>query len=54
VLKNRETDKELFVVVIELLPTEQAKKEGAPVPEEKFEEAHGKGKEAEEENDDLD
>ncbi|KAH6438402.1 hypothetical protein HBI08_013840 [Parastagonospora nodorum] len=54
VLKNRETDKELFVVVIELLPTEQAKKEGAPVPEEKFEEAHGKGKDAGEENDDLD
>jgi len=53
VLKNRETDKELFVVVIELLPTEQAKKEGAPVPEEKLEETHGKEKKAEE-NDDLD
>lgn len=40
-------------MVIELLPTEQAK-EGAPVPGEKFEEAHGKGNKAEEENDDLD
>lgn len=41
-LKNRETNKELFVVVIELLPTEQAKKEGVEDPQEKFEEVHGK------------
>ncbi|KAF1938324.1 DUF1769-domain-containing protein [Clathrospora elynae] len=42
VLKNRETDKELFVVVIELLPTDQAKKEGAEDAGKKFEETHGK------------
>lgn len=52
VLKNRETNQELFVVVIELLPTEQAKKEGAEDPKEKFEEVHGKEKE--EKNEDLD
>jgi hypothetical protein len=51
VLKNRETNKELFVINISLLPTEEAKKEGASVPEEKFAETHG-GKETE--NDDLD
>jgi hypothetical protein len=51
VLKNRETNKELFVVVISLLPTEEAKKEGAPVPEDKFEETHGA---KDKENDDLD
>ena len=53
VLKNRETNQELFVVVIELLPTEQAKKEGAEDPKEKFEEVHGGGKK-EEKNEDLD
>lgn len=56
-LKNRETNKELFVVVIELLPTEQAKKEGAEDPEEKFEEVHGKESEKPEEgggDDELD
>ncbi|CAO2657131.1 Nn.00g032570.m01.CDS01 [Neocucurbitaria sp. VM-36] len=42
VLKNRETNKELFVVSIQLLPTEQAKEEdGVEDPEEKFEEVHG-------------
>jgi hypothetical protein len=52
VLKNRETNKELFVVVISLLPTEEAKKEGAKGPEEKFEETHnGKGGD---DDDDLD
>jgi hypothetical protein len=52
VLKNRETNKELFVVVISLLPTEEAKKEGAKDPKEQFEETHSaKGGE---ENDDLD
>lgn len=40
-LKNRETNKELFVVSIQLLPTEKAKKEGAEDPEDKFEEVHG-------------
>jgi hypothetical protein len=35
VLKNRETNKELFVVNVELLPIEQAKKEGAEEPKEK-------------------
>ena len=53
VLKNRETNQELFVVVIELLPTEQAKKEGAEDPKEKFEEVHGGGKK-EDRNSDLD
>jgi hypothetical protein len=53
VLKNRETNQELFVVVIELLPTEQAKKEGAEGPNEKFEEVHG-GDKKEGESDDLD
>jgi hypothetical protein len=46
VLKNRETDKELFVVVISLLPTEEAKKgDEAKDPDEKFAEVHGKEKE---------
>lgn len=51
-LKNRETKKELFVVVISLLPTEEAKKEDAPAPEKKFEQTHGEKAGAE--NDDLD
>jgi len=54
VLKNRETNQELFVVVIELLPTEQAKKEGAEDPKEKFEEVHGGGGKKEGGNSDLD
>ncbi|CAN9267545.1 unnamed protein product [Alternaria alternata] len=53
VLKNRETNQELFVVVIELLPTEQARKEGAEDPKEKFEQVHGSEKK-EEKNEDLD
>jgi hypothetical protein len=41
VLKNRETNKELFVIVISLIPTEEAKKQdGVPDPEERFEEVH--------------
>lgn len=41
-LKNRETDKELFVVSIQLLPTEEAKeKHGVEEPEEKLAEVHG-------------
>lgn len=44
-LKNRETNKELFVVVISLLPTDKAKKEdGTADPKEKFEEVHGERK----------
>ncbi|EUC41496.1 hypothetical protein COCMIDRAFT_8809 [Bipolaris oryzae ATCC 44560] len=54
VLKNRETNQELFVVVIELLPTEQAKKEGVEDAEEKFAEAHGKEGEKEAEKDSKD
>jgi hypothetical protein len=38
VLKNRETNKELFVVSIELLPTEEAKGEGIPEPTQKLQE----------------
>jgi len=45
VLKNRETNKELFVLVIELLPTEQAKNDGAEDPKEKFEQVHGQEEE---------
>lgn len=40
VLKNRETNQELFVVVISLLPTEKAKENGAETSDEKFEEVH--------------
>lgn len=43
-LKNRETNKELFVVSIELLPTEQANKEGVKDPAKKFQEAHSEDK----------
>lgn len=55
VLKNRETNKELFVVSIELIPTEQAKEEGVPDATEKLqeklkEEVGSEGKE----DDDLD
>lgn len=52
-LKNRETNQELFVVVIELLPTDQAREEGAEDPKEKFEQVHGSEKK-EEKNEDLD
>jgi hypothetical protein len=51
VLKNRETNQELFVVVIELIPTEQAKKQGAEDPEQKFNEVHGKDGAGENDND---
>ncbi|KAF2022937.1 DUF1769-domain-containing protein [Setomelanomma holmii] len=40
VLKNRETNKELFVIVISLIPTKEAKKKGVKEPEEKLEEVH--------------
>lgn len=57
-LKNRETNKELFVVSIQLLPTEQARKEGVEDPTAKFEEAHseakGKAASAGGDDDDLD
>jgi hypothetical protein len=45
VLKNRETNKELFVVNIELMPNDQAKAEGAADPQEKREEAQGQAAE---------
>ncbi|KAF2000185.1 DUF1769-domain-containing protein [Amniculicola lignicola CBS 123094] len=44
VLKNRDTNTELFVVNFELLPTEEAKKEGVEDPEEKLKEVHGDAK----------
>jgi hypothetical protein len=53
VLKNRETNNELFVVSIELIPTEQAKKQGAEDSEQKFDEVHGKD-EADGNDNDLD
>lgn len=56
VLKNRETNTELFVVIFQLIPTEDAKKEGAETPEAQFEAVHG-GKAAETtggDDDDLD
>lgn len=55
-LKNKETNTELFVVVIQLCPTEQAVKEGAKSAEEEFQEVHGQPlpKPEEKENDDLD
>lgn len=40
VLKNRETDQELFVVSIQLLPTEGAKKQGVEDPGQKLEQVH--------------
>ena len=42
-LKNRETNKELFVVNIELMPNNQAKAEGAADPQEKREAAEKAG-----------
>ncbi|KAJ4406282.1 hypothetical protein N0V91_004736 [Didymella pomorum] len=57
-LKNKETNTELFVVVIQLCPTEQAVKDGAKSAEEEFQEVHGqplpKPEEKDESNDDLD
>jgi len=54
VLKNRETNKELFVVVISLLPTDNSKNDGsAETAEEKLEEVHKKDAAAGA-NDDLD
>ena len=50
-LKNKETNTELFVVVIQLMPTEQA--DGAKSSEEQLEAVHGKG-ENKENDDDLD
>lgn len=44
VLKDRETNKELFVVIFQLVPTEEAKKEGAETAEAQFEMVH-KGEE---------
>ncbi|KAF2110488.1 hypothetical protein BDV96DRAFT_624100 [Lophiotrema nucula] len=42
VLKDRETNTELFVIIFQLIPTEEAKKQGAETPENKFKEVHGK------------
>lgn len=40
-LKNRDTNTELFVIVFQLIPTEEARKEeGVLSPEEVFEKAH--------------
>ncbi|KAF2658513.1 DUF1769-domain-containing protein [Lophiostoma macrostomum CBS 122681] len=45
VLKDRETNTELFVIVFQLIPTDEAKAEGAKSPDEKFELVHkGEGK----------
>lgn len=48
-LKNRDTDTALFVVIFQLVPTDKARKEdGVLDAEKKFEETHGaKGKEEE-------
>ena len=54
VLKNRETNQELFVVLIELVPTEEAKKEGVEDAKEKFEEVHGKEVEKDSKESELD
>jgi hypothetical protein len=50
VLKNRETNKELFVINVELLPTEKAKEEGVEEPKAKAEEKDSRGGD----DDDLD
>lgn len=57
VLKNRETNKELFVVSIELLPTEEAKTQGVPDATQKLQESlkeEAGGQSASEENEDVD
>lgn len=54
VLKNRETNKELFVVKIELVPTEEAKKEGVEAAEEMFEKVHGDEEKKKSDDQDLD
>jgi hypothetical protein len=40
VLKNRETNTELFVIIFQLIPTENAEKEGAETPHAQFEKVH--------------
>ncbi|KAF2641742.1 DUF1769-domain-containing protein [Massarina eburnea CBS 473.64] len=56
VLKNRGTNTELFVVIFELIPTEEAKNEaGVEGADEKFQATHGDaGKKGEAADDDLD
>ena len=54
VLKNRETDRELLVVSIQLLPTEQAKEQGVADPASKLDEVHGAETTKGEADDDLD
>lgn len=39
-LKDKSTNTELLVVIFQLVPTEEAVKEGAKGPEEQFEETH--------------
>lgn len=40
-LKDRSTDTELFVVIFQLVPTEEAKKQGVLDAEKEFEKEHG-------------
>ncbi|CBX94685.1 hypothetical protein IAQ61_009369 [Plenodomus lingam] len=56
VLKNRDTDRELFVVVIELLPNETAREQGVEDAEGKPNEIHGQhtDKASEEDDGELD
>jgi hypothetical protein len=54
VLKNRDTNTELFVVIFQLIPTEEAKKDGVKDPEDQVEEIHGDDKEVGKGNEDLD
>jgi hypothetical protein len=48
VLKDKSTNTELFVVIFQLLPTEEAQKEGAKSPEEQFKEVHDDERKGEE------
>ncbi|KAF2260414.1 DUF1769-domain-containing protein [Lojkania enalia] len=54
VLKNCETNTELFVIIFQLVPTEQAQKEGVQDPEEMVKEIHKEEDEAKEKADDDD
>lgn len=40
-LKDRNTNTELFVIIFQLLPTEDAEKQGAETPKAQFEAVHG-------------
>jgi hypothetical protein len=57
VLKDRSTNTELFVVVFQLVPTEEAHQAGAKSPEEMFKETHEKpvpGEDIDGDDDELD